>query len=139
MTDSIRAAGAAPSASLPAVLSLPGVDFGGSRPWTALPGHRDWLHGQARDLTRFARAAVRPDGGFWWLGDDGAPDESQPLHTWIACRMTHVFGLANLQGEPGAGPIADHGVAALSGLLRDDEHGGWFGSVGTDGMPIDDG
>ena len=78
-------------------------------------GSRD----QARELTRFARASVRPDGGFWWLDDDGRPDPTQPLHTWITCRMTHVFALANLQGEPGAGPIADHGVAALSGLLRD--------------------
>ena len=120
------------------LVGLPELDFGGSRPWTALPSHRDWLHGQARELTRFARASVRADGGFWWLDDAGRPDPSQPLHTWIACRMTHVYGLANLQGEPGAGPIADHGVSALSGLFRDPRHGGWFGSVSGDGRPVDD-
>jgi mannose/cellobiose epimerase-like protein (N-acyl-D-glucosamine 2-epimerase family) len=119
--------------------SLPSVAPATDRPWTALPSHRNWLRDQARELTGFARASVRPEGGFCWLDDDGVPDPREPLQTWITCRMTHVFALANLQGEPGAGPIADHGVAALTGLLRDREHGGWFTSVAGDGTPVDDG
>src|SRR5215475_274947 len=117
--------------------SLPDVDSA-TRPWSTLSHHRAWLRDHAQELTRFARGAVRPDGGFWWLDDEGAPDRTQPRHTWITSRMTHVFGLANLQGEPGAGPIVDHGLAALSGMLRDRQHGGWFASVGADGHPIDD-
>jgi mannose/cellobiose epimerase-like protein (N-acyl-D-glucosamine 2-epimerase family) len=108
-----------------------------ARPWITLPSHRRWLNAQANELTRFARASVRPEGGFWWLDDYGQPDPAQPLHTWITCRMTHVFALANLRGEPGAGPIADHGVTALTGLLRDERHGGWHAAVRGDGTPLD--
>lgn len=107
------------------------------RPWMSLASHRQWLDAQARSLTRFARASVRAEGGFWWLDDDGRPDPDQPQHTWIACRMTHVFALASLRGEPGAGPVVDHGVAALAGLLHDDRHGGWHASTLADGTPLD--
>jgi mannose/cellobiose epimerase-like protein (N-acyl-D-glucosamine 2-epimerase family) len=99
-----------------------------------------WLDGQTAALTRFARASVRDEGGFWWLDPHGRPDRSQPLHAWITCRMTHVFALESLRGTgPEAGPVADHGIAALSGLLRDDRYGGWFASVGADGTPVDAG
>jgi len=110
---------------------------GSSQPWMAQDGHRKWLDDQARSLTRFAAASVRGEGGFWWLDDDGRPDTLEPLHTWIACRMTHVFGLGHLRGDPGAAAIADHGVAALDLLLRDPEHGGWFSSVAPGGEPVD--
>ena len=98
-----------------------------------------WLDEQARGLVDFARASVRPEGGFWWLDDRGAPDPSEPLHTWIACRMTHVFALAHLRGEPDTAAVVDHGIASLTGLLRDPDHDGWFASVGFDGAPIDAG
>ena len=119
----------APVQAAPALLSSP--------PWLALPSHRHWLDEHARALTRFARASVRPEGGFWWLDAYGYPDQEQPVQTWITCRMTHVFALASLRGEPGAGPIADHGIAALTGLLCDPVHGGWYGSVGPDRQPLD--
>src|SRR4051812_50051396 len=47
--------------------------------------------------------------------------------------MTHVFSLAHLLGRPYAGPLADHGVAALAGRFRDAAHGGWYAAVGADG------
>ncbi|GMA35490.1 AGE family epimerase/isomerase [Demequina litorisediminis] len=47
--------------------------------------------------------------------------------------MTHCFALASLMGVPGAGPLVDHGLDALTGRLRDAEHGGWFAAVGADG------
>src|SRR5690348_13248682 len=98
----------------------------------SLATHRRWLDARADDLIGFARRSVRADGGFWWLDDRGRPDAAQPQHTWIVSRMTHVFALAHLRGVPGSGRIADHGLAALDGLLRDPEHGGWYGSVGAD-------
>jgi mannose/cellobiose epimerase-like protein (N-acyl-D-glucosamine 2-epimerase family) len=106
-------------------------------PWTSRLSHRRWLDAQADSLTAFARASVRPAGGFWWLDGTGHPDPAQPQHTWIVSRMTHVFALAHLRGEPGAGPIVDHGLAALDGLLRDPVHGGWYGSVDDDGVPVE--
>ena len=114
------------------------VEVAGDRPWRASPGHFDWLRDHARELTAFGRASLRPEGGFWWLDDDGRPDPGHPLHTWIACRMTHVYGLAHLLGEPDTEPLVDHGLATLSDLLRDPIHGGWFGGVDTDGTPTDE-
>ena len=35
----------------------------------------------------------------------------RPVETWIVARMTHVFGLAQLLGRPGADELVRHGVA----------------------------
>ena len=102
------------------------------QPWALLPAHRGWLNDQAVALTGFARRALRPTGGFVWLDHQGRLDVSQPLHTWITARMTYVFALAHLRGEPGAGHLADHGLAALRGRLRDAQHGGWYTSSPDD-------
>src|SRR5699024_12352685 len=56
-----------------------------------------------------------------------------PVELWLPCRMTHCFSLGTLLGIPGAAPLADHGVTALTTHLRDAEHGGWFSTVGADG------
>ncbi len=84
-------------------------------------------------LLAFARASVHPDGGFAWLDDDGNPQLDRPVELWITCRMTHVFALAHLQGEPWAAELVDHGVAALTGRFRDPVNGGWYAVVGPDG------
>lgn len=87
---------------------------------------RAWLAGERRRLTGFAAASRDPEGGFGWLDARGVREAARPTATWITARMTHVFGLAHRLGDPSAAEAADHGVAALRGRLRDDEHGGWF-------------
>jgi mannose/cellobiose epimerase-like protein (N-acyl-D-glucosamine 2-epimerase family) len=79
-------------------------------------------------LLGFARGAVHPGGGFAWLDDTGRPVLDRPVETWITCRMTHVFALASLQGAD-TGELVAHGVAALTGPLRDSGHGGWYASA----------
>jgi mannose/cellobiose epimerase-like protein (N-acyl-D-glucosamine 2-epimerase family) len=101
--------------------------------WATLPSHRQWLAGERNRLLNFAVASVHPDGGFGWLDDNGVALLDQPVQTYITSRMTHVFCLGQLLGVPGMGRLADHGVAALTGRLRDAEHGGWFTAVGPDG------
>ncbi|SDP34475.1 Mannose or cellobiose epimerase, N-acyl-D-glucosamine 2-epimerase family [Pedococcus dokdonensis] len=88
-----------------------------------------WLAGERTRLWTFARGAVHPNGGFAWLDDRGEPELDQPVHTWLSCRMTHVAALEVLQGNDDARAALDHGVHALREVLRDPEHGGWFGSV----------
>ena len=100
--------------------------------WPSLPSHQRWLAAECDRLLDFAEAAAHPDGGFAWLDADGRPLLDRPVETWITCRMTHVFALAHLLGRPGAGPLVDHGVAALTGPLHDGEHGGWFAGTGED-------
>ncbi len=96
---------------------------------------RAFLDGEAHRLLRFAAGAVDPRGGFGWLTDDGGLDRAQPLHLWVNARMTHVFGLAHLLGVDGADVLVDRGLTALTGLLHDDAHGGWWSQVDAAGHP----
>lgn len=91
---------------------------------------------EGRRLLAFARHSALPGLGFGWLDDDGAMDPRLPVQTWITARMTHVFSLAALRGEPGAPELAELGTRALAaGPLRDPAHPGWFGSVSRSGAP----
>jgi mannose/cellobiose epimerase-like protein (N-acyl-D-glucosamine 2-epimerase family) len=92
---------------------------------------------ECRRLLSFARASAEVSSGFAWLDERGRPDPSQPVHTWITTRMTHVFALAQLSGETGTAALVDHGVRALLGPLRDEEYGGWHASVTAEGLPVD--
>jgi len=93
--------------------------------WPELANHRAWLRNESRRLLMFYRASARPAGGFVRLDGDGAHTPDAPADTLVTARMTHTFGLAALSGEPGAAPLADHGVRALRGCLRDNAYGGW--------------
>ncbi len=101
--------------------------------WLSTPAHARWLEAEGDRLLTFARASRHPDGGFAWLGDDGEPDLDRPVELWVTCRMTHVFALGDLMGRPEHAALADHGIAALQGRLRDHQHGGWYAQVGADG------
>ena len=103
--------------------------------WIDLPTHRSWLDSEATRLVDFATAAGHPVAGFAWLDEDGRPELDRPIQTWITARMTHVFSLAHLRGTPGAGPLTDHGVAALRGQFRDAERGGWYAELTPSGHP----
>ncbi len=92
-----------------------------------------WFAAQCDQLTRFGAGSVDAAGGFGWLDDAGRRDPSHGAELWINCRMTHVFGLASMLGDSAAPPLLDHGVEALTGRLRDSEHGGWFSEVNDTG------
>jgi sulfoquinovose isomerase len=103
------------------------------------PGSAAWRrHARAR-LLDFARSARREEGGFYWLDDSGSPDRDRVLELWINARMTYVFSLAHLAGDPEALPLASHGVDALGTLFHDDTNGGWFERVDFEGVPGDTG
>lgn len=109
-----------------------------------IPGDRDHLAQQRAGLLRFA-AGARVPLGFGPLRADGSVDVDRPVELYVTCRMTHVAAVAAIVAEPPAvaGPdvgslraLAEHGVAALTGPLRDDEHGGWFAAVDGDGPAV---
>lgn len=110
------------------------------------PGSPAHLAAQRAALLRVARGA-RTALGFGHLDADGAVDPAAPVELWITCRMTHVFALALLVGDPvtGDGPtrdelaaLAEHGTRSLRTSLADAEHGGWFAAVAADGTVDDD-
>ena len=103
--------------------------------WIGSAWHERWLEAETDRLLDFGRASRRPAGGFSRQADDGSPVEG-PLELWITCRMTHVYALGHLMGRPGCAALADHGIAAVADLFADVEHGGWFGEVDPDGVPL---
>jgi sulfoquinovose isomerase len=104
-------------------------------PWTDRPTHLHWLEAHARGLLEFGRGTVPDESGGRWLTDDGAVDPSQPVFTWLTGRSAHVFALGALLGVPGSRPSAQRAITALRTHLHDDDHGGWYASVGADGVP----
>lgn len=99
--------------------------------WSDLPAHRAWLLDEAGRLLDFARGSAI-EGGFGWLDANGAPDPSVPPQLWITGRMTHVFALGHLMGNPGCGRLVDHGLAAIRDVFADRERGGWFAAAGEE-------
>ncbi|MFV0634639.1 AGE family epimerase/isomerase [Demequina sp.] len=105
--------------------------------WMTTAAHHRWLESETDRLLEFGRASRDPRGGFGWLDEQGARDESHPVELWITCRMTHCYALAAMMGRPGAGSLADHGLDALRGRLRDHDNGGWFAAVDGDAVTND--
>lgn len=105
--------------------------------WFTSASHRRWLEEHSRALLTFGAAFPSPAGGAGWLEVDGTLDPSQPVFTWITCRMAHVYGLGSLLGVPGSAPRAQAALDALRGRLHDDAHGGWYASIGANGV-VDD-
>lgn len=101
--------------------------------WLTNPAHLRWLEAEQDRLIEFAEASRHPDGGFGFTRTDGTLDAARDVELWITCRMIHVFALASLMGRPGAAALVDYGMDALRGRLHDDEHGGWFAAVDSDG------
>lgn len=100
--------------------------------WRELRSHREWLAGESARLLAFARGS-QVDRGFGWLDAGGAPEPGRPLQLWISARMTHVFALGELLGQPGCGALADHGLRSLAEEFADPEHGGWFSELADAG------
>ncbi|GIG54026.1 AGE family epimerase/isomerase [Demequina activiva] len=105
--------------------------------WLTTPAHHRWLESETDRLLSFGAASRDPRGGFGWLDESGALDQSHDVELWITCRMTHSYALAAMMGRPGASSLVDHGIDALRGRLHDDQHGGWFAAVDPDGPTKD--
>jgi sulfoquinovose isomerase len=93
----------------------------------------DVLAAECDRLLEFGRGFAHPLGGAAWLDEDGRPDLTRPVFTWITARMTHVYCLGKLLGRSADAELAAQGLSGLLGRLRDAESGGWFTSVDDDG------
>jgi sulfoquinovose isomerase len=98
--------------------------------WRDRADHVAWLQQQLTRQLGFGRRFPHPDGGAAWLDAHGRADLDRPVFTYATARMAHVYALGSLAGLPGCAPLAEQALAALTGRLRDHEHGGWFASAG---------
>lgn len=119
----------------PALPGLPPTPEGAlsGRPWRRSEGHHLFLEQELVRLLGFSKDPRHPAGGFGWLDAHGRVDGTQPVQTWITARMTHVHALALLHGRPGHAGLVDHGLTALSGVLRTPT--GWIDALPLDGAP----
>jgi mannose/cellobiose epimerase-like protein (N-acyl-D-glucosamine 2-epimerase family) len=95
--------------------------------------NRLFMADQTYNLLNFGRGVAAPWGGAGWLDDFGRIDVGEGVHTWISCRMSHVYSIGAMLGFPGSTEIVDTMLAGLNGRLHDDEHGGWYSSINLNG------
>lgn len=97
--------------------------------------NRIFMASQTYDLLNFGKGFPTTDGGSGWLNADGTIDPSHGVETWITSRMAHVYSIADMLGYTGAGELADKALSGLTGILHDDDNGGWYPQVHEDGTP----
>ena len=86
---------------------------------TGLGVSADVLAAECDRLLEFGRHFAHPRGGAAWLDEEGRPDLTRPVFTWITARMTHVYCLGHLLGRSGDAELAGQGLSGLLGRLRD--------------------
>ena len=97
------------------------------------PENRAFLAESAESLLRFGHRFPSPEGGSYYLGDDGTPWKDRSRETWITARMCHVYSLGVFLGHPGSEKLADAALKGLRGELHDAENGGWYSGRTAEG------
>ena len=95
--------------------------------------NRAFLAESAESLLRFGHRFPSPEGGSYYLGDDGTPWKDRSRETWITARMCHVYSLGVFLGHPGSEKLADAALKGLRGELHDAENGGWYSGRTAEG------
>lgn len=95
--------------------------------------NKEFLSGLRNELLEFGRRFPSPEGGSYYLGDDGTPWAERPRETWITCRMTHVYSIGAFLGFEGSSELAAQGIKGLKGELKDTRNGGWYAGRTADG------
>ena len=100
--------------------------------------NRQWMKQLSDELLDFGKSFPSPEGGSYYLGDDGTPWKDRPRETWITCRMAHVYSMGAMMGYPGARELAEKALKGLRGELKDKENGGWYAGIRPDGSYLPD-
>ncbi len=87
----------------------------------------------ARELLEFGKQFPSPQGGSYYLGDDGTPMTERARETWITCRMLHVYSIGAKAGIEGCKELAEKALAGLYGELKDVQNGGWYPGITASG------
>lgn len=98
--------------------------------------NRQFMKEMCKDLLNFGHQFPSPDGGSYYLGDDGMPCKERPRETWITCRMAHVYSIGIFLGHEGSEALVDAALKGLAGELRDTKNGGWYAGITAEGKPL---
>ncbi len=102
------------------------------------PENQEFFRQLGMELLEFGKKFPAPQGGSYYLGDDGTPWKDRPVETWITCRMTHVYSMGKMMGVSGAEELAKKGLQGLQGILKDTINGGFYAGVQADGSILPD-
>ena len=94
--------------------------------------NRIFMASETYELLKFGKGFPAPNGGSGWLNAD-APSTPPTRRNVDHQRMAHVYSIGAMLGYLGAGELADAALKGLTGILHDDEHGGWYPQVFADG------
>ncbi len=98
--------------------------------------NKSYLKELREELLDFGRKFPSPEGGAYYLGDDGTPWKDRSRETWITCRMAHVYSMGAMLGYEGCDKLADAALSGLAGELKDEENGGWYAGRTADGAVL---
>lgn len=91
--------------------------------------NKNFLSQMAERLLAFGHQFPSPEGGSYYLGDDGTPWKDRARETWITCRMAHVYSIGSFLGHCGSEELVDAALKGLTGELKDKENGGWYAGI----------
>lgn len=95
--------------------------------------NKAFLKKNAQSLLDFGRKFPSEGGGSYYLGDDGTPWKERNRETWITCRMAHVYSIGTMMGDAGSRELATRAIEGLRGELKDNNNGGWYAGLTSDG------
>ncbi|MBR6239041.1 MAG: AGE family epimerase/isomerase [Lachnospiraceae bacterium] len=95
--------------------------------------NKTFLKQNVQDLLSFGHRFPSPEGGSYYLGDDGRPWTDRPRELWITCRMAHVYSIGTILGHEGSAELVDAALRGINGPLHDDVNGGWYAGIDANG------
>ena len=95
--------------------------------------NKAFLKDLREDLLSFGKHFPSPEGGSYYLSDDGTPWKDRPREAFITARMAHVYCMGQFLGFPEADHLADEALRGLAGELKDTRCGGWYAGRTADG------
>ncbi|MBQ0065868.1 MAG: AGE family epimerase/isomerase [Firmicutes bacterium] len=95
--------------------------------------NKAFLESVGEGILKFGHQFPSPNGGSYYLGDDGTPWKERNRETWITSRMAHVYSIGTFLGHAGSEELADAALKGLRTELHDDVNGGWYAGLDKDG------
>ena len=100
--------------------------------------NREFMKENTDGLLNFGHQFPSPEGGSYYLGDDGTPWKDRSHETWITCRMAHVYSIGTMLGHKGSEELVDAALKGLKGELHDKVNGGWYAGITAEGKILPD-
>ncbi len=100
--------------------------------------NREFLKDLREELFVFGHGFPSPEGGSYYLGDDGTPWKERNRETWITSRMAHVYSIGVMLSHKGSRELVAAAVKGLAGELHDTANGGWYAGLTANGEVLPD-